>query len=137
MPAAIGAGGPVAVCHGGLAGEFFRRLEASRAEEVDASAAAAGHEAHAMHGGLANLVTQPGQSEPGAPGGLSPAADHESWEHCPFGAAFGSAAIAGDVALALPTFTQDFEVVEPALAVPYRPVSSYRARAPPSPAIPS
>jgi hypothetical protein len=120
MPAAIGEGGPVAVCHGGLAGEFFRRLEAPGAAEPEAFA---GHGAHAAHGG---------QADHGAP---APAADHEGWEHCPFGAAFGAALPADDVAPELPTLVQAFEIVEATRPAAYRPASSYRARAPPSPAI--
>lgn len=128
MPAAIGAGGPVAVCHGGLAGEFFRRLDASRDGEPAASAVAVGHGAHATH------ASHP-DADPDAAVGQAPAADHEGWEHCPFGTAFGAALLAGDAAPELPTLAQAFEAIESAFPVPYRPVSSYRARAPPSSAI--
>jgi hypothetical protein len=138
MPAAFGAGGPVAVCHGGLAGEFFRRLEASRVAQAEA----AGHIGHATHGGLGEHAAQTGHGDPGAghadPGardGHAPAADHEAWEHCPFGAAFGAALLAGDVTPELPVLAQAFEVIEPTRPVSFRPVSSYRARAPPSSAI--
>ena len=156
MPAAFGAGGPVIICHGGLAGEFFRRLEASRVTQAGISAPAAGHNAqaasgshgghgtpddhagHGIHGGHGSPV---GHTSPGAPGGHvdqgaphdhAPTADHEAWEHCPFGAAFGIALLAGDVAPDLPDLKDAFGVSEPSSPAPYRPVSSYRARAPPS-----
>ncbi len=133
MPAAIDAGGPVAICHGGLAGEFFRRLEASRDKEATPFAAAAGNDAHAAHDGHVDFPV-PGLPDPHTPDAQAPAADHEGWEHCPFGTAFGAVLLADDAAPELPTFAQDFEAIEPALPVPYRLVSSYRARAPPSPA---
>lgn len=129
MPEAIGAGGPVAVCHGGLAGEFFRQLAASRVAEAEASVAAAGHEAHAAHGGHADHGALAGDAGPDSD---APAADHEAWEHCPFGAAFGVALLAGDVAPELPVFESSLEVIETSFPIPFRPVSSYRARAPPS-----
>ena len=115
MPAVIGAGGPFALCHGGLAGEFFLRLESQR-EANATTAAASGHDGHAAH-------------EPAL------AAGHEAWEHCPFGAAFGAALLAADVAMDLTGLAATLEIVDPSLPVPYRSVSSYRARAPPSSAI--
>lgn len=126
MPAAIGAGGPVVVCHGGLAGEFFRRLEEAKGGTAAATASAASYGEHAPHG------AHPGS---GAPDDNSPAAVHEGWEYCPFGATFGTALLAGDVAPALLIPGQALEFVEPALPVPFPPVTSYRARAPPAAAI--
>jgi len=149
MPAAIGAGGPVVVCHGGIAGEFFRRLEASRAGEAAASEVVAGHggdaghvghAAHGAHAGDGSPVGHAGTSDAhtpdaNAPGGPVPTADHEGWEHCPFGAAFGTTLLAADAAPEFPAAAQVFEFSEPSQPVPFRPVSSYRARAPPGAAI--
>ena len=138
MPAAIGDGGPVAVCHSGLAGEFFRRLEASRVARAEAFAAAVGHDAHAAHGGHADHgapTSHVDHAAPSAQAGPAPAADHDGWQHCPGGGAVGAALLAGEVATELPTLAQAFEIVEPTPPVPYRPVSSYRARAPPPSAL--
>jgi len=135
MPAAIGAGGPVAVCHGGLAGEIFLRLELAQRQSAETAAATSGHDGHAEHAGHLDHGADGGPYEPVAPETEVPAADHEGWEHCPFGAAFGAALLAADVVVELPFLAHSLEVVESSLPVPYRAVSSYRARAPPSSAI--
>ena len=135
MPAAIGAGGPVVLCNGGLAGEFFLRLEAAQHQANGTAAAGGGHDGHAQHGGHLDHGAPGGPTGPGAPDTQDPAAGHEGWEHCPFGAAFGPALLAADVTVELPFFAHTLEVVEPSLPVSYRPVASYRARAPPSSAI--
>jgi hypothetical protein len=122
MPAAIGAGGPFAVCHGGLAGEFFLRLEASRSKP-----AAPDLERHAAHHGHVDHDTL-------ADG---PGAEHEAWDDCPFGAAFGAALVYADAGPEHSNLTQVLEASDPQLPVPYRPVVTYRARAPPSSAIQS
>jgi hypothetical protein len=139
MPAPIGAGGPVAICHAGLAGELFRRLDAAR----DAAATASlpgdvdpGHGSHRNdrpHGG--HDLAHDGQAGQTASDGDSPAAGHEAWEHCPFGAAPGAALLTADVVPELPALAHSLEAIEPSLPVPFRPVVSYRARAPPSAAI--
>ena len=81
------------------------------------------HGGHADHGALAGDA---------GPDSRAPAADHQTWEHCPFGAAFGVALLAGDVAPEVPVVESLLEVIEPSIPIPFRPVSSYRARAPPS-----
>ena len=138
MPAAIGAGGPVAICHDGLAGEFFRELaQARRDARFVADSAAEGidgaHGAHADHAGHAGpdaLVDAANETAE------SPAAaQHEGWEHCPFGAAFGAALVAGDFEPALLMLAHALEPALPLQPVARQPASSYRARAPPVPAI--
>jgi hypothetical protein len=123
MPAAIGEGGPVAVCHSGTAGEFFRSLQEARLES-------ASHEGHATHGAHDGSAVH----EAVAPA-TSATADHAAWEHCPFGAAFGAALVSADVDAGLLTLGHALEPVESARLVSVGIVSSYRARAPPFPAI--
>ena len=123
MPAAIGDGGPVAICHGGTAGEFFRGLAEARLE----AASHAGHANHDSHDGSA--------AHEALDSATSPAADHAAWEHCPFGAAFGAALVSAEVDAGLLTLGRALEPVEPARLVADTIVSSYRARAPPFPAI--
>lgn len=123
MPAAIGAGGPIAVCHGGLAGAFFRQIAEDRG----------GHGAHGFAHGDAD--SHAGHQAPDTAGAAPDQASHEAWEHCPIGAAFGPAAVGGEFAPDLLTLEHELEPVEPARPAAFLPVSSYRARAPPSSAI--
>jgi hypothetical protein len=138
MPAAIGAGGPVAVCHGGLAGEFFRQLSAQTGAVAvdDTEAAHAGHALHdtVEHGAHASAVNPAAAPDHGGHTGDGDASDsaHEAWEHCPVGTAFGAIAIGAEFEFSLPVLRDTLEAVEPAelLSQPF--VSSYRARAPPA-----
>jgi len=161
MPAAIADGGPVAVCHGGIAGEFFRRLSAAHnaAGQREAQSAQHGHGAdvarvvHAGHGAPAGAELHTGhdghdghaaaaaQDSPAAHESLadhephedSAGAAHEAWEHCPVGASFAAAAVSAEFSIALLDLDHVFLHTEPALPAPVAPVFSYRARAPPIP----
>lgn len=110
MPAPLDAGGPFTVCHGGLAGALFEAV--SVPPMADHSAAM--HHEHAP--------------EPGA----EPNPAHDGWEHCPFGAASGSAPLGQDFRLELLSLNDQLAGSQPADSIPVAVVSSYRARAPPS-----
>jgi hypothetical protein len=132
MPAPIGEGGPVVVCHAGLAGQMFARLAASRdgvgADHAGAHAAQGEHSAHAGHIDHASADVAADRDVLSDPA-------HEAWEQCPFGAAFGAALLASNFSPDLLALEHSLEIVEPSQPTAVRPISLYRARAPPSAAI--
>jgi hypothetical protein len=145
MPAALAAGGPVVVCHGGLAGEFFRQVavaQSERAAEHNAAALRdaqtsnaehgphAGHDAHADQSAHAD-VDRHVDDGPHPDHGDVDEARHEAWEHCPVGATFAAALLSGDLVLPLLDFDDVLESREPVLPVRAVLLASYRARAPP------
>jgi hypothetical protein len=144
MPAAIADGGPVVICHGGLAGEFFRELAAHRDDGAGhgGQQGPGGHAGHAMraaadlhagpgsvsdagHGDDPRSVSAPGDDD--ASGGA-----HEAWHHCPIGAFFGAAAIGAAFELSLPVLEDRLDAIEPAAPLLQPFVSSHRARGPPA-----
>jgi hypothetical protein len=115
MPAPLGQGGPVILCHGGIAGEFFKSLRTERAD--------ADHHAH--HGDASSGSHDVASHDDGS-------GQHEAWELCPIGSALAAVALTGEFAL------QTLELDEPAPAVEPAPFATtllaraYWARAPPS-----
>jgi len=117
MPAALSDGGPVKVCHGGLAGAFFAAL----AEQRATTGSHAGHGEGAEHGHA---------HSPGSHGDQAPAG-HEAWEHCPVGTVFAHAALTSDIAITIASPAQSFEPIAPTRTHQTVFTGSYRARAPP------
>jgi hypothetical protein len=109
MPASMAQGGPIIICHGGLAGTFFQQL----AEE--------GHDAH-LHGGMADHSAAEHDE---------PSPDHDAWEHCPTGVTASAAALATDFSFSLLALTHAQSSRDPCPGIPAAPVTSYQARAPP------
>lgn len=91
MPAALAAGGPFVVCHGGLAGEFFRQIAAvqhDRAVVASGSEAgrhepAAGHNADDLRHALAVPAEHAAHADHGAHavhGAQGPVQDHAGFD---------------------------------------------------------
>jgi hypothetical protein len=116
MPAPFGEGGPVVLCHGGLAGAFFRGLAEARSTNA--------HSHMADHS--AGMASEHPHADEEAD------ATHDAWEHCPIGAAFSAAAAPQEFALALPETEQDFGQTAPVANIRTTVTSPYRARAPPA-----
>lgn len=119
MPAALAAGGPITVCHGGLAGAFFQQL---------AEQAHTGHDHsdtvdHLPMGQPADLDSSPGAN------GQTPG--HEAWDNCPTGATASGAALAPEFSLSLLALSHRQPGTEADLGIPAIPISFYQARAPP------
>src|SRR5690606_28419128 len=125
MPAPLSDGGPIRLCHGGLAGAPFSLLENERAAEAGAheqhAAAGVGHDAH--HASHAS-----GERDAAAEGER---AAHDGWDRCPVGAAFAFAFIVADVPLAEPVQAEPVAVDETATLVVRELAEGYLARAPP------
>lgn len=116
MPAPLGEGGPVVLCHGGLAGAFFRGLSQAQSPNVHMH----------MADDSAGTSSDHGHSD------LDPDASHEAWEHCPVGAAFSAAPLPQEFTFSLLDSEHDFGQAEPEAAVRAVFPSVYRARAPPA-----
>jgi hypothetical protein len=116
MPAPLAEGGPVVLCHSGLAGAFVRAL--SEAQTANAHTHAADHSAGTSH------EHQHSEDEPDT--------SHDAWEHCPVGAAFSAAPLSQEFALSLPEPDHELGQAEPAAVVRTVFSSPYRARAPPA-----
>lgn len=115
MPAALADGGPIKVCHGGMAGAFFEELAERRAGP--------GHMHHA-----------PGvDAGPAGHGdGYESSAEHAAWEHCPVGAVFAHAVLTGEMEIGLLSLDHVYDWIEPTYSSPTLLPCSYRARAPPA-----
>jgi hypothetical protein len=119
MPAALAAGGPIVICHGGLAGAFFQALaeqtgdSAQREHAADHSAMA--HLAHSDHASAAD----------------EPALDHSAWDHCPTGVSASAAPLAQSFSFSLLVLSDRPANPESHFGIPVPPISSYQARAPP------
>jgi len=134
MPAPLDSGGPVVLCHGGLAGAFFDRLaEARPAAEAQAAGAAQGvpHDHQAAPDAAAGVGhAHPAHADLNAPAD-DPDAGHTGWEHCPVGASFAAAPLALEYSIELLALGDVLARTEPSAAAPAAFVASYRARAPP------
>jgi hypothetical protein len=131
MPGSIEAGTPIVICHGGLAGAFFAGLAAGKAAPTSAPEMAP-HAAAAMHASMPMADHMAGMP-PGHPehSGDSSNPAHEGWDHCPFGAAFGTAALHHNFGFHLLTLDNSLVAIEPRFPIPAAFTSSYQARAPP------
>jgi hypothetical protein len=119
MPAPLSSGGPIMICHGGLAGAFFQALtENSRGNAVHghlADYSAMTHNAHSDH---------PSDTD-------DPEPEHNAWDHCPTGATAGTAPLAQNFSFTLLALSDTQTNPEPRFGIPLPPTSSYQARAPP------
>ena len=115
MPAPLGQGGPVILCHGGIAGQFLASLQTEPTEPD--------HHAHAH-----------GEAASGAHDGAShdDSGQHEAWELCPIGSALAAAALTAEFDLQTVTLSEPAPAVEPVAFATTLLARSYWARAPPS-----
>jgi hypothetical protein len=117
MPAPFSEGGPVVLCHGGMAGEFFRGFS----------------EAQALSNADMHMVDHStGMSSEHQHTDEHSDASHDAWDNCPVGTAFSAAAVPQEFALSLPEFGHDFGQAEPDAIIRIVSPSLYRARAPPA-----
>lgn len=121
MPAALDEGGPITICHGGMAGAFFQALAARETEPRPHAAHHAEHAHTDAHGIVADEERASGD-----------AAAHAAWERCAVGAAFAHAALPAQLDVALLGLDDVVERVEPRVTPPSFVAAPYRARAPPS-----
>jgi hypothetical protein len=119
MPAALGDGGPIKVCHGGLASELFRSLAEMRSAHA--------HTGHDHSSALADHGQTLDSSEDG-----HDRTDHAGWEHCSIGAAFAYAALIADIHFHFHAPEHSFDRIESSQPVAPIFVGSYHARAPPT-----
>lgn len=122
MPAPLSDGGPIEVCHGGMAGAFFKDLAERRAGP--------GHMQHAS--AAADMGVDAATAEHGNGAGHESPAEHAAWEHCAIGAVLVQAALAGEVHIYLLSLDHVTDWIEPSYSSPTPIPGSYRARAPPA-----
>jgi hypothetical protein len=119
MPAPLAAGGPIVVCHGGLAGAFFQAW-AEPGRDAAMPAQVANHSAMNQHAPSdhSSDTDEPTQS-------------HSAWDHCPTGATASAAALAQSFSFTLLELSHRQLDPEPRFDTPASPTDFYQARAPP------
>jgi hypothetical protein len=119
MPAPLASGGPIMLCHGGLAGAFFQTLTES-ARNSAVLGYTADHSAINQH------------ARPDHPAGTDePTQEHSGWEHCPTGATASAAAMAHGFAFTLLALSHRQPDPKSQFGTQVPPISPYQARAPP------
>ncbi|HEY7671413.1 MAG TPA: hypothetical protein VIC71_04280 [Gammaproteobacteria bacterium] len=111
MPAPLADGGPLRLCLGGPAGAFLEALA------TQAHASGEHHAQHHHHGHDDNNGGSPNQ--------------HDSWEYCPVGAVFASAALVGESSVVVLDLEHFFVDQPTRILVSSSRAGAYRARAPP------
>jgi hypothetical protein len=119
MPATLAAGGPIVLCHGGLAGAYFQALS----EQARDSATPA-------HGADDPAITKHAHTDHPLDAD-DPTPDHSAWDHCPSGATSGTAALAQSFSFSLLELSHRQPDSESQFGIPLPAISSYQARAPP------
>jgi hypothetical protein len=119
MPAPLAAGGPIVICHGGLAGAFFQGLaEPARDTAMPAHAADRSAMMHLAHSDHSSATDEP-------------ALDHSAWDHCPTGVSASAAPLAQSFSFSLLVLSDRPANPESHFGIPVPPIGSYQARAPP------
>lgn len=118
MPAPLAAGGPIMLCHGGLAGAFFQALTEQSRD-------------NAAHGHTADDSAMDHHAQSDHASDTDPTQEFSAWDHCPTGATASAAALAPGFSISLLALAHAQPDPELHVGTPATPLKSYQARAPP------
>jgi hypothetical protein len=129
MPAPLESGGPIMICHGGVAGASFDALSTHRASTSMSSESSTQNAATKPD--IAERSVEMHHAHPAQPD-ETPDGTHDGWERCSLGTAAGTAALVPDYAFDLLSLDHAYVDAQAAIAFPVALLPSYQARAPPS-----